>query len=261
MDKRYEDLKFTDDFMFCKILYSNPDLCRQMLSLILGRPVRMVNFLAKQEEIKITYDGKGVRLDVYLEGDNKVYDFEMQSVSKANLPKRSRYYQGMIDLNLIEKGAAYEELRESYVIFICMEDPFGKNACVYTFENRCLEVADLNLKDATKKIFVNASGNADGQKQELVDFLKFLKDGNPRGKLDHQIADSVTKAVLHEEWRLEYMTLQQRDREKFDEGRAEGRTSLLAAMYANGKTPEEISDFCNLPLEEVERAVMEKTCS
>ena len=35
--KAFSELEFTDDFMFCKILTDNKDLCRELLS---GRPVR-----------------------------------------------------------------------------------------------------------------------------------------------------------------------------------------------------------------------------
>lgn len=87
----------------------------------------------KTPAIKHSYDGKGVRLDVYAADDEKtVYDIEMQATSNKNLPKRSRYYQGMIDLNLIKKGEDYKTLRKSYIIFICIFDPFGK---IYTVMN------------------------------------------------------------------------------------------------------------------------------
>ena len=70
-----------------------------------------------QKSIKITYDGKGVRLDVYVEDkENTVYDLEMQATDMKNLPKRSRYYQGMIDLNLISKGENYKKLKKRFEI-------------------------------------------------------------------------------------------------------------------------------------------------
>ena len=37
--KRYEELSFTDDFMFCKILQNDPDLCRELTELILSRKI------------------------------------------------------------------------------------------------------------------------------------------------------------------------------------------------------------------------------
>ena len=223
MDKKYEELKFTDDFMFCKILYTNPDLCRQLLELILGRKVRKINYLTTQNNIDIISDGKGIRLDVYLEGDNKIYDIEMQTTGNSNLPKRTRYYQGMIDLNLIEKGADYNELKETFIIFVCLHDPFKLNECVYTFENRCKEIPGLSLGDESTKIFLNASGNKDKLSEQLKNFLDYLSGNEPKGNLARAIAEKVEQAVQHEEWRTEYMTLLQRDREKIAEGKKEGK--------------------------------------
>lgn len=223
MDKKYEELKFTDDFMFCKILYTNPDLCRQLLELILGRKVRKINYLTTQNNIDITSDGKGIRLDVYLEGDNKIYDIEMQTTGNSNLPKRTRYYQGMIDLNLIEKGADYNELKETFIIFVCLHDPFKLNECVYTFENRCKEIPGLSLGDESTKIFLNASGNKDKLSEQLKNFIDYLSGNEPKGNLARAIAEKVEQAVQHEEWRTEYMTLLQRDREKIAEGKKEGK--------------------------------------
>lgn len=230
MSKRYEDLTFTDDFMFCKILYTNPELCKQLLELILEKKVEKITYLTAQNSIDITSDGKGIRLDVYLEGDNKVYDIEMQTTGSSNLPKRTRYYQGMIDLNLIEKGADYSELKETFIIFVCLHDPFKNGECVYTFENRCKEVQDLCLGDESTKIFLNASGNKENLPEELRNFLEFLSGGEPKGMLATQIAEKVEQAVKHEEWRTEYMTLLQRDREKFAEGKAEGAFEVLVQL-------------------------------
>ena len=57
----------------------------------------------------MTAKSKGIRLDIYLEDDdNTVFNLEMQTTTYKELPKRSRYYQGIIDLNMIEKGESYD---------------------------------------------------------------------------------------------------------------------------------------------------------
>ena len=48
-------------------------------------------------------------------------------MDQKNLPKRARYYRGMIDLNILEKGKDYNQLKKSYVIFICNYDPFSRD--------------------------------------------------------------------------------------------------------------------------------------
>ena len=103
MKKNYEELDFTDDFMFCKVLTNNPELCHELLELVIGKKVGKFTRLDKQKPIEITADGKGIRFDVYSEDEQDiVYDCEMQTSCNDNLPKSTIYYHGMIDLNLIE---------------------------------------------------------------------------------------------------------------------------------------------------------------
>ena len=234
MTKKYEELDFTDDFFFCKILVKNKQLCRELLEMILQIKIAKIVFLAEQKPIEVTADGKGIRLDVYVEDDAKtVYDIEMQPTMKKNLPKRSRYYQGMIDLNLIERGANYKELKKSFVIFICLSDPFDKGLHVYTFENRCRECTELLLGDETTKVFINAAGTADDVTQEMKDFLDYLQGKGAKSNLARCIEDEVNKARVHEEWKVEYMSLFLRDQEKFEEGEEKGREEKMRTIVMN----------------------------
>ena len=67
--KKYEELTFTDDFMFCKVMQNNPDLCKHLIELIIGKKITMITYPDTQKAIEITADGKGIRMDVYVEGD------------------------------------------------------------------------------------------------------------------------------------------------------------------------------------------------
>ena len=153
MAKRYEELTFNDDFMFCKILEQNPTLCRELLELVLDRKVGELASVNPQKPIEITANGKGVRFDVYAEGsDSIIYDIEMQNAESDSIAKRSRYSQGMIDLNLLERGAHYSELNRSYVIYICRFNLFedvGRHK--YSFLNLCREDSRIELGDETEK--------------------------------------------------------------------------------------------------------------
>ena len=234
MSKKYEELDFTDDFFFCKILIKNEKLCKELLELILQIKIARIVFAAKQKPIELTADGRGIRLDVYVEDDaHTVYDIEMQPTMKSNLPKRSRYYQGMIDLNLIERGADYKELKKSFVIFICMSDPFGKGLHIYTFENQCRECPTLFLGDETTKVFINAAGTADDVSQEMKAFLDYLQGKGTKSDFTRRIEEEVTKARTHEEWKVEYMSLFLRDQEMREEGREKGREETRYTVVMN----------------------------
>lgn len=220
----YNKLTFTNNFVFCKVLENNLDLCRQLLELILGVKIMKVELADKEKVLDITPDGKSVRLDIYVE-DSKgaVYNIEMQVAAKRNLPKRSRFYQGMIDLNSIEKGAMYNSLKKSYVIFICMFDPFKKNLPIYTFSNRCKEMPDLELGDETTKVFVNPYGDTKGLTEEIKAFFGYLKEELTQSDLTKKLYEEVEKARENKEWRREYMAWISELEESKEEAREEAR--------------------------------------
>ena len=102
--KRFEELEIRDDFMF-GVIMRNPKYCKPFLETVLNVKIERIEYPKSQEIIDLSADAKSVRLDVYVEdGKWTVYNIEMQTTSNKNIPKRMRYYQGMIDLNILEKG-------------------------------------------------------------------------------------------------------------------------------------------------------------
>ena len=89
----------------------------------------------------------------------------------------------MIDLNAIEKGQLYTNLKENIVIFICKFDPFGRSLPRYTFENICIENKELYLGDGTSKVFFNAKDYDKENKEDLKSFLEYV-DSNVVGEND-----------------------------------------------------------------------------
>ena len=224
MAKKYEELTFTDDFMFCKILELYPEICRELLELILGRRVGKLVSVNRQKPVEITADGHGVRFDVYAEdGESTIYDVEMQNGRADSLPKRSRYAQGMIDLNMIERGAKYSELNRSYVIYICRFNLFPDIGFhKYSFLNLCREDPRIELGDETEKIYLCAAGRADDVSENMKAFLGFVATGIPEDSFTNNLHSVVEEAKYHKKWRQEYMTLLEHYELEREEGRKEG---------------------------------------
>lgn len=246
--KTWENLDITDDFLFGKVM-RNPEICKRMIEAILDIKIERIEYPEEQKVIDMTADSKSVRLDVYVKDTKDViYNIEMQPVKRDNLPKRSRYYQGMIDLNLIEKGDSYKNLNQSYVIFICCFDLFGRNRCKYTFENRCIEEPDIPLEDGTVKIFLNSKGDLSGLNATLRAFLSYINNGTLSENTFITLLDNeIKKARENLEWRREYMTLFMRDQENQELGRAEGRLlnniALVRKKLAKNLSVEAIADI------------------
>lgn len=221
--KDYEELTLTDDFMFCKVLENAPDLAKELLELLLNIKIRKVE-VQKQKSIDISFDAKSIRFDVYVEdNDDAVYDIEMQTTRPKQLAKRSRYYQSALDANLLDKGADYQKLRKSYIIFICLSDPFAENRCIYTFENICKENKDLLLEDGTQKVFVNTKGNTEEVSEKLRNFLDYLENACVKDWFTQRLDEEVCVARTNEDWRRDYMVISAKYQDTYFEGEEEGQ--------------------------------------
>lgn len=103
----------------------------------------------------------------------------MQKRNNDNMPKRSRFYQGILDASGLFQGSdqRYENMTDVYVIFITDFDIFGKGLYKYTFTNKCDEVQGLPLGDGATRIFLNLKGNNDNNvTQGLKDLLHFIQN-------------------------------------------------------------------------------------
>lgn len=154
------------------------EICRNILERAIGIPIREVR-IRSEAALLVNSDYRGVRLDVYAADENgSVFDVEMQTTDKHNLPKRSRAYQGQMDMVALKPGEDFNQLPTSFIIFICTYDPFGQKRYRYTFTPRCHETGEA-LDDGTCRIFLNTKGEHDAEvPAELVTFLKYIEDSS-----------------------------------------------------------------------------------
>jgi len=235
--KNYDELTFADNFMFCKILEENEDLCKEMTELILGRKIgNLVKDPVTEKAIKLTPDGHGIRFDVYFEDDNKrIYDIEMQTSKKSELPKRSRYYQGMLDLNYLKSGKRYKDLPDSYIIFLCTFDCFNRGYHKYSFDPTCKEDNSIKLDDGTNRIFICAGGDKNDVSPELASFIDYLTGVVSDNSLVQDLDSKVREAREDKRWRAEYMTFQDMLYDEYDRGVDEGELKLLVKQVLKNK--------------------------
>ena len=257
--KNIKDLNLEDDFLFAKVMSDN-EICRRVLEQILNISIKKVEYPITQKTIDLLLDGKGIRLDVYVNDDkDTVYNVEMQRTKRKDLPKRARYYQGNIDLDLIGAGRPYEDLRKTYIIFICTFDFFNQGRNVYTFENICREDNKLILGDETIKMFLNTKGTLNDVNSDIKEFLQYIETttaefaASANNSLIKDIQKKVEAVKDSKEMEVEYMTLLQRDRENRELGREEGLK--IIKLYNKGVDKQEISSELNLDLELVEKII------
>ena len=294
--KSLNDVDIRDDFMFSYVM-RDPELCLGLLRQLLPDcPIERIEYVeleAEKQQLekalgtrletqKVLFGAAGkrsVRLDAYLDDGKTIYNIEMQTAEQIALPQRSRLYQAHIDVNQLERGQYYDELRPSYVIFICTFDPFGKSLYRYSFRNVCREDGEVELQDEAYKLFFNTKGTRGEIPEALKEMLAYIN--NPEEypveesklKLIHRLDEAVETAKMSEDWRRAYMTYQThlRDaqlegiaigrKEGRQEGRLEGRKEgLLEAAKAmlQGHLPvEQIVRFTGLSQEDVQKLAEE----
>ena len=210
----------------------------------------------KQREFRYTVDGKPIRLDVYNEDRyGTVYDTEMENLNHKpvewhQLPKRSRYYQGAIDIDYMDKGKSYKKLPESRVMFICTFDPFKKGLCKYTFQECCGEMPGLTLGDGTQKIFYNCKYQGNDLPEELRKLYDYVEKGKVDSDLTRKIEQAVDKGRKNALWRTQYMkewvVIQDAREEGFEKGIEQGEDRHLIEQICKklrrGKDVEQIAD-------------------
>ena len=244
--KSFEELTITDDFMF-GVVMGDPKNLKPLIEYILGVKIARIEYPERQKTIEANPDRKGVRLDVYCEDDEKtVYAIEIQTSDEKNLPKRIRYYRDMIDINILDKGMNYKELRKSFVIFICTFDYFKKDRYMYTFLSQCQEDGDLYLNDETTSIVLNVNGTIGEIDEELKGALRYMAGQVPSGTYAKTLDAAVKEARSNKKWKRDYMSIAIQLLEHEEIGEARGKeigalaTKVSQVKQSKGKATEDI---------------------
>lgn len=235
--KNYEDLTIRDPFMFGKIC-SKPENRKLILDSLLQIDLNEKDG-GTEKHIQEYKNAKYARLDLLVEDENNtVYDAEMQNEStdktrQEELPKRSRYYQALIDTAYFNTGGDYTKLPESYIIFICTFDPFGKNLPIYSFTNTCKEINIPWYDDGSHKVFFNTTADLSTLPLNMQNMLKYINNGETNDVATLTLDNEVKEAQFKEEWRAEYMLTLVHDidvrREGFEDGYENGYDAATLA--------------------------------
>ena len=229
LEARWERLTFADNYVFGEVLESNLDVCRHLLEVVLEIPIDHVELATTERAFQPAAESRSVRLDVYAKDDlGRSFDVEMQQTNSADLVKRARYYQAAMDTAKLGKGCDYGSLTESYVIFFCTFDPFGRGLRRYTYRMACAEDGRPEPWNGVEHVYLNAKGTAGQVNDDLKAVLDYLAGDNiPSEGLVREIEDAVDAVLTSPERRRGYVTfeweLEQARREGEAKGRAEGR--------------------------------------
>ncbi|MBR5966883.1 MAG: Rpn family recombination-promoting nuclease/putative transposase [Treponema sp.] len=258
LEKKWKRATLSNNFIFYKVMRAHPDACRRLIEMLLGVKIKRMK-MSQEETIAIDPDAKSIRLDVFVKGTGKMYDVEMQMANTHELAERSRYYQGVMDVDTLKPKQKYKDLPDSHVIFICLEDIFKNGLPVNTFENICIEDGKTKLRDRAWKHFFFAPLCATMiDDEEVKAFFEFLISNQASSGYTDELKAYVADAKRSAENKMQFMTWERQRAYDYDDGKEAGiaigaqQKAIEDAkkFLADGKyTAEEISGLLGIPVE------------
>ena len=225
-----------------------------VIELTTGLRLKSLKWKSGQKVIHNLPGKRGVRLDFIAESeDGRIFDVEMQNRNEGNIPKRTRFYQALIDAPILKSGErGFDKMNPLYIIIICNYDPYGKKKYCYTFDNQCKEVPGLRLGDEVTKLLLSTKGENEKEvPKELVDFLHYVTESNENGLPDEcderlkRLHESIREIQASADMEVEYMKMEERERIIRDEGKQIGIIngkieSVLELLEDKGEVPEKV---------------------
>lgn len=253
-----QEMNLVDQFLFDEVM-EDQDVFEAVVSILLGEEIKLLTKPETEKEFRVSPQLRGGRLDcVGADVNHKVYMIEMQKKNTRNLEKRSRFYQGHVDVSLLEPGSRdFNSLKDVCQIMITPFDLFGRGLYRYTFVGVCIECPDLKIGDGAWRVFINTKGrNPQDFSQEFLDFMGYIMDSSDtyakktdsaKIKLIHK---QVTQVKKSEKTGVKFMQRWEELAMEWDEGWEEGKEAGSRQRLVNqacrklrkGKIPEEIAE-------------------
>ena len=124
-----------DTFMRCLFRDDLP-LAQFVLRIFTGRHDLILTREKTQKDLKRLLGARSLCLDVHgIDSENRQYDIEVQRADAGARPERARYHSAAMDVEALDAGQEFEELPETYTIFVTENDFFGKGVGLYPIED------------------------------------------------------------------------------------------------------------------------------
>lgn len=173
--QRLRGFRLLDDDFMSKVFEDKA--CSQfLLQIILDKKGLNVQKVHAQHDVK-NLQGRSIRLDIVATDENgRVYNIEIQRSDKGASIKRARYNSSLLDANVTEPGDDYENLAETYVIFITENDVLKAGLPIYHID-RTIKETGVMFGDESHILYVNSQ----------------IKDETELGKLMHDFSCTDAK--------------------------------------------------------------------
>ena len=246
-----------DDTFFNICMDGSLECVQLILRIIMNNESLAVQSIVTQRTIG-NLQNRGVRFDVMAISEGKVYDIEIQRTDAGAVPKRARYNSSMIDANVLRSGQNFNELPESYVIFITEHDILGDNLPIY---NISMVIAEngKSFEDGRHIIYVN------GENRNNTALGKLMQDFFSKNPNEMNYKELKTRAKYFKEDEEGVKKMCEILQEIYDEGKIEGkiegemktRIELVIDMLKANQSLDLITKFSKLTVEKINEIAKE----
>ena len=250
--KIIDNMCIMDDLMMSVFFTNRPECVEAILNAILPFKI-IVKKINTQIEQKNGY-GRNVTFDILAKDENgKFYNIEVQRRSKGASPKRARYHSSMIDTRALGHRQDYEELLDTYVVFITEHDVLKDDEPVYYIE-RTVTKSNKLFGDGSHIIYLNTAYKKkenDNTSKELLDIIHDIKCSNPALMINKYLKARMEEIKSSESKERDYMNkelrayideiLEEEREEMREEGRAEGIAEQAKKIAKNIPSSGEIT--------------------
>ena len=190
-------------------------------------------------------------------------DIEIQRSDRGSEVKRARFHSSMIDRTLLRKGEDFEDLVDTYVIFITENDKFGMGIPLYHIERKITEMDNALFGDGAHIIYVN--GEYRNLEHPVGSLMHDFNCKDAKDMVNPILAEEVRYLKEREGGQNQMCRLLEEMRNEAAEKAAVEATynkavSTALKMLARGRdSVEEIAEMTDLPLEEVQKLADEQT--
>lgn len=242
--RRLRGLRLLDDDFMQKV-FEDKACTELLLQIILKRADLKVLHVKGQQDIK-NLQGRSIILDILaVDTDNKVYNIEIQRSDKGAAVKRARYNSSLIDSNVTEPGEKYENLCESYIIFITENDIMKEGLPIYHVDRTVIETGKL-FGDEAHIIYVNSQIHDESALGKLMyDF--YCTDA---GKMNYKILADRVRYFKEDEKGVATMSRVMEEMRNETE-RAKAIKDAKGMLESGKLTYEEIAKIAELTIDEV----------
>ena len=245
------EFRMFDDTFMSAVFDGQINETALLLRVVLGREDIQVKSCEAQFYISNIY-GREARLDILARDQSgKAYNVEVQRVLSGASVQRARFNSAMVDVMLLKKGEAHQQMPDRYTIFITEDDMFGKGIPAYHACNKIDELDNMPLNDGGYIVYVN------GQSRNI---------DTPIGQMMHDFfcvnADEIINPLLKE--RVKYLKETEGGRNQMcaimENRLNEEKIELAKQAIKRGKLSlEDIAETIGLPLAFVEELARQKT--